>query len=513
MITICEIKLKTGESTDRLPAKVENRLHIPKGSVESLRIVKESIDSRKKPDIYRVFNLELVSSLPDEDIIAACNKAKIKFKLTEDEAKIQFPLAKDTSIRPVVAGFGPCGMFAALTLCKMGYKPIVLERGLSMDERVAAVDAFWNGGKLNPKANVQFGEGGAGTFSDGKLTTGTRSVYNRFVLETFVDAGASPVILYKNKPHIGTDVLRTVVVNIRKQIESLGGEVRFGVKLESVVVEDGALKAVVLDDGVQIPTNTLILALGHSARDTIRTLHSQGVSMEAKNFSMGVRIEHPQSMVDIAQFGSPAKSLGLGPADYKLNVRTKENRGVYTFCMCPGGYVVNASSFEGGVVTNGMSNSNRASGTANSGYLCDVYTTDFEEEGPLGGIAFQEKYERLAFEVGGSNYTLPKETVKEFKGNSKLKNCLPGFVYESLKEALPLMGKKMEGFDRDDAVLTAIESRSSSPVRIPRDETLQAVGIKGIYPAGEGAGYAGGIMSAATDGIKVAVKVAENEGL
>ncbi|MDO5331771.1 MAG: NAD(FAD)-utilizing dehydrogenase, partial [Bacillota bacterium] len=274
---------------------------------------------------------------------------------------------------------------------------------------------------------------------------------------------------------------------------------------------DGKLKSVTLENGKQIITDTLILALGHSARDTIRTLYAKGLKMEQKQFSIGVRIEHPQEMVDISQYGARHQDLGLGPADYKLNVKTKSGRGVYTFCMCPGGYVVNASSFEGMVVTNGMSNSNRASGTANSGYLCDVYTSDFGSDSPLAGVELQEKYEHLAFEVGGSNYSLPKETVIEFKTNSRLKKCLPEYVYQSLKEALPLMNHKMAGFDRDDAVMTGIETRSSSPVRILRDENLEAIGIKGIYPAGEGAGYAGGIMSAATDGIKVAMKVAENE--
>jgi len=511
MITICEIKIKAEESTDRLPLRVENRLHIPKGSVESLRIVKESIDSRKKPDIYKVYNLEVEASLSDDDLINACKKASIKYKEKEESSKINFPKVTHDCLRPVIAGFGPCGMFAALALSIMGYRPIVVERGLSMEERIKAVDEFWNGGKLNPKANVQFGEGGAGTFSDGKLTTGTKSPYNRFVLETFVDFGASPSILYKQKPHIGTDVLRTVVVGIRKKIEEMGGEIHFGTKLDSIEMEDNKLTTVVLDNGERIRTDKLILALGHSARDTIRMLFAKGLKIEPKQFSMGLRIEHPQEMIDITQYGRPSHSLGLGPADYKLNVKTSTGRGVYTFCMCPGGYVINASSFEGGVVTNGMSNSNRASGVANSGYLCDVYVSDFEEDGPLAGIAFQEKYEHLAFEVGGKNYTLPKETVREFKNNSKLKQCLPSFVFEALREALPLMGKKMKGFDNDDAILTAIESRSSSPVRILRDDSLQAFGISGIYPAGEGAGYAGGIMSAATDGIKVAMKVFENE--
>lgn len=511
MIVLCEIKLKTGEKIDRLPAKVENRLHIPKGSVESLRIVKESLDCRKKPDIYRVFNLELGTTLPDSDIILACKKNGIRYIENYKEEKVQFSRAIDTSFRPIVVGFGPCGMFAALTLCKMGYKPIVLERGLSMEERVLAVEEFWKSGRLNPKANVQFGEGGAGTFSDGKLTTGTKSIYNKFVLETFVDAGASPAILYKNKPHIGTDVLRTVVVNIRKEIEALGGEIRFGSKLESIEIEDGRLKKIYLENGESLETKALILALGHSARDTIRMLYGKGLEMEQKQFSMGLRIEHPQELIDISQYGASSKSLGLEAASYKLNVRTSSGRGVYTFCMCPGGYVVNASSFEGMVTTNGMSNSARNSGVANSALLCDVYTDDFESEHPLSGIAFQEKYEKLAFELGGGDFALPKETVKEFKENSKLKKSLPSFVYEALVEALPMLNEKLKGFDSDDALLTGIESRSSSPVRIKRDESGQCAGIKGIFPSGEGAGYAGGIMSAAVDGIKTALKVAGNE--
>jgi len=510
LIILSEIKIKTGESLDNLPAKVEKRLHIPSGSVESLRIVKESLDCRKKPEIYRVFNLGLVTKLGDEDVIKACKKNKVAYTIQEKEYEAVFPKAK-ASFRPIIAGFGPCGMFAALALCMMGYRPIVIERGLSMDERVKAVEEFWKTGILNPKANVQFGEGGAGTFSDGKLTTGTNSDYHRFVLESFVCAGANPNILYKNKPHIGTDVLRTVVVNIRKEIEKLGGEVFFDAQLESIEIEEGSLKNIKLSDGRVFETKALILALGHSARDTVRMLYKKGLVFEQKQFSMGVRIEHPQDQIDIAQYGDTSKNLGLEAASYKLNVKLSNGRGVYSFCMCPGGYVVNASSFDGMATTNGMSNSLRDSGVANSGYLCDVYTSDFESDDPLAGIAFQEKYESLAFKLGGGNFNLPKETVKEFKNDSRLKECLPGFVYESLKEALPLMNNKLKGFDSDSAVMTALESRSSSPVRMVRDESGEAIGVKGIYPAGEGAGYAGGIVSAAVDGIRQALKVAENE--
>ena len=424
-----------------------------------------------------------------------------------------------------------------------------------MEERIEAVERFWKGGSLDPECNVQFGEGGAGTFSDGKLTTGTKSPYSRWILEQFADAGASPEILYKQKPHIGTDVLRGVVVEIRKKIESLGGEVRFGCRLEELVLEGGSLRAVKYSaaktegpDGAPasggrimetLETDALILALGHSARDTVRALYAAGIRMEQKPFSIGVRIEHPQSLIDLAQYGALHEDLGIGPADYKLNVKTSSGRGVYTFCMCPGGYVINASSAPGMLAVNGMSNSDRGSGTANSALLADVLPEDYAAESgthPLAGMAFQEKYERLAFELGGGKP--PRQTVGSFLGtegtapqtavktgsaamqaaaipssaaiqenaSADLTKCLPGFASDALKEALPLLGKKLKGFDSPDAVLTALESRSSSPVRIKRDpETLQA--IPGLYPAGEGAGYAGGIMSAAADGVRAAEQV------
>lgn len=521
MIIIHEAKLKVGQLFIKLPPKLENRLHIPKGSVESVRILRESLDARKKPELYRVFSLEVESSLSDEELLLACKKAGVKAEISRPKEKTSFPLKKEGQSSPVVVGFGPCGMFAALTLAKMGLRPIVLERGFSMEKRIDAVENFWNGGALNPRGNVQFGEGGAGTFSDGKLTTGTKSPYREFVLNTFVDAGASPDILYKQKPHIGTDVLRNVVVNIRKHIEDLGGEVRFETQMTRPVFADGKIKGVVLgnmkdDEAETISCDKLILALGHSARDSVRTLYDMGIKMEPKAFSMGVRIEHPQDLIDIAQYGAKHEDFGLdalgpGPADYKLNVRVSDGRGVYTFCMCPGGFVVNASSFARGVVTNGMSNSNRASGKANSALLCDVRPDDFDDKGVLGGIAFQEKYEGLAFEAGGANYSLPKEDVKSFVSEkSLLKTCLPDFVYDDIKEALPLLDKKLKGFADPSALMYGIESRSSSPVRILRDESLQAEGINGLYPAGEGAGYAGGIMSAACDGVRVAFKVAED---
>ncbi len=576
MIQVSGIKLKIGESTERLPAKVESRLRVPKGTVESVRIVKESLDAREKPRLYHVYTLEIESQKPDEWLAEACRRTNTQCSPVNRVRKLIRPLeglaegtgGKDSRgaaalSRPVVVGFGPCGMFAALALAEYGLKPVVLERGRCMEERVRAVEAFWNGGPLDPENNVQFGEGGAGTFSDGKLTTGTRSPWAEWILERFVNAGASPEILYKQKPHIGTDVLRTVVVNIRKRIEYLGGQVLFGCRLEKLDVTEGrsfstgsAIRGVWFSGtsektaGLQyIPADSVVLATGHSARDTVRALYSQGLSMEQKPFSMGVRIEHPQSLIDMAQYGATHGDLGIGPADYKLNVKTAAGRGVYTFCMCPGGYVINSSSAPGMLVTNGMSNSDRGSDTANSALLADVLPQDYapqylpegtDPEDPLAGLAFQEKYERLAFELGGGGYRAPVQTVGSFLGRTldagtdasgtaqaspnalssaptfrpgttpaDLRKCLPDFVSGALFEALPMLGRKLRGFDSPDAVMTGIESRSSSPVRIKRDPgTLEASGVKGLYPAGEGAGYAGGIMSAAADGVRIAEKIA-----
>jgi len=515
MLRIYEIKINALEKMDVLPAKVENKLHLPAGSVKSFSIVKESIDARHKPDVFKVYTIDaefeeerLVYQLAEEQGIK-CEIAKMD-QFTKDVNDLIYYGNK----RPVVVGFGPCGIFAALILARAGARPIVIERGSSMEERVQSVESFWNDGIFNPNSNAQFGEGGAGTFSDGKLTTGTKSIYQNFVLDRFVNAGANPEIMYKQKPHIGTDVLRTVVVNLRKEIIKLGGEVRFNTKLESIDVINGKVSAVITDKG-KIITDNVILALGHSARDTIRHLYDEGVNISQKQFSMGVRIEHNQSDIDRSQYGFDPNQYGLGPADYKLNVKTKENRGVYTFCMCPGGKVINASSHENKVVCNGMSDFNRDSGKANSALLCDVYTSDFGSDHPLAGIDFQEKYEELAFKAGGSNYSLPKESLSQFKSsNSVLKTCLPDFVYRNLKEAVPTLTNKMKCFDDPNAMCYGIESRSSSPIRMNRNEEGYALkgenSIVGLYPAGEGAGYAGGIMSAACDGIKTAIRLIYN---
>ena len=508
MTRINEIKLKAGEPIENLQGKIEKKLGVPKGSLGAFHIVSESVDARRKPEIFRVFNVELGE--------------RPAFSIERKQLDIGF--------RPVVAGFGPCGMFAALRLARAGVRPIVLERGSSMEKRIQDVEAFWKNGTLNKNSNVQFGEGGAGTFSDGKLTTGTKSSYARYILESFVLAGADEDILWKQKPHIGTDVLRTAVVNIREEIKSLGGEILFDTRLEKLDIEDSKLKGVITDSGEYIKTDAVILALGHSARDSVNYLYEKGFLMEQKAFSMGVRIEHPQSMIDLAQYGAASESLGLGPADYKLNVRTSNGRGVYTFCMCPGGYVAASASEEGLLVVNGMSNRKRDGSNANSAVLCDVNPSDFGSSHPLAGLAFQEKYEKLAFELGGGNYMAPAETVGSFLKTDpavkpiveptykpgitmcSIEKCLPDFAAESLREALPMLGKKLKGFDHPGALLTAIESRSSSPVRIKRTAAFCAAAvsgdsIEGVYPGGEGAGYAGGIMSAAADGVRLAEQI------
>ena len=560
-IRIHEVKLSLQEAKglsgkeleELLLRKTQKRLRLPQGIIRSIRIAKESLDAREKPQLFRVFSLDVLdSSLTAQELLAEARRCRIKAVLTDEEAA-DFPawqeFAKSVK-RPVVAGFGPCGIFAALTLAKAGLKPIVLERGASMQERVAAVEKFWREGVLDPKTNVQFGEGGAGSFSDGKLTTGTKDPAHRLILQSFVNAGADPDILYKQHPHIGTDVLRGVVVHLRKEIETLGGEVRFGAQLTGLQFADGRLSAVEIEeraaDGTEsvqccvVESDAIILALGHSARDTMQMLYDKGLAMEQKPFSMGVRIEHRQRDIDLAQYAEAHEALGVGAAEYKLSVRTKAGRGVYTFCMCPGGSVVASASEEGGLCTNGMSERARDGRNANAGLLVDVRPEDFESNHPLAGIAFQRKYERLAFEAGGSDYRAPAQRVASFLGckdNEKsgqegvdptylpgvkwtdLHGCLPDFVSASLEEALPMLGKKLKGFDAPDAVMTAIEARSSSPVRIKRDASGQALRsgddasqetiLQGVYPAGEGAGYAGGILSAAADGMRAAMRVLE----
>lgn len=515
MYRISQIKLALNEPKEVLPKKIKKKLG-NSIKIKEYKIVKESIDARDKGDIKFVYTVDFdVEQRQGTRKIALKPDLKKNLSIAPDMSyKAPEPGVRELKHRPVIAGFGPCGIFCALILAQQGYRPIVLERGKCVSERAEDVQNFWAGSALNTESNVQFGEGGAGTFSDGKLTTGIKDPRIHKVLSEFVSAGAPEEILYKNKPHIGTDLLRDVVANIREEIIRLGGEIRFSNKLVGIDAPSGKIRAVKVQEVLNgesytLETENLVLAIGHSARDTFRYAHELGIQMSAKPFSIGVRIEHPQKMVDEAQYG---KTKGLPPAEYKLSHRCENGRGVYTFCMCPGGEVIMSSSQEGGVVTNGMSNHKRDSGTANSGLLVDVRVSDFDGDDALAGVDFQEKYERLAYKNGGGRYAFPKTCWSNFRdGDEDAKaviDSLPSFAVESIREAMPYLGRKLKGFDDDNAVMKAVETRSSSPVRFFRDDNLQG-SIKGLYPAGEGAGYAGGITSAACDGIKVAEKIIE----
>lgn len=560
MLRIHEIKLGLDESLDALPDKIRKKLNQPQLKIQSFSIFKESVDARNKEDIKFVYSLDF--QVKDESALLK-NATKLKMEQVKVYAEINSHLTdKDQSsmnnkvhpavnsnanssenspYRPVIVGFGPCGMFSALRLAELGYRPIVLERGKALDDRAKDVQDFWSEGILNPESNVAFGEGGAGAFSDGKLTTQIKDLRVRKVLEELVRAGGPADILYKQKPHIGTDILRSVVVEIRKRIIAYGGEVRFESKLSGISMDEASGKngqrtlSLKINEQEELVTQSLILAIGHSARDTFHMLHEAGLEMAQKPFSIGVRVEHPQKIIDEAQYGSHFAHPRLGAADYKLSHHCQDGRGVYTFCMCPGGLVIGAASEAGCLVTNGMSYHSRAADNANSALLVDVRTEDFPSSHPLAGIAFQRQWEREAFVLGGSNYRAPAQKMGDFlagnsesrrvlAGNSEsgqgavkasfkpgvrftdISKCLPDFALRAFKEAIPALGKKLYGFDDAEAILTAIETRSSSPVRILRDGDFCG-SIFGIYPAGEGAGYAGGIISAAVDGLKAAEAV------
>lgn len=499
-------------------------LNIGTEDIESIQIIKESIDARKKKEIKFVYTWDLNIKISEEKVISKNKKKDIT--LVADEEEAQFTRGSRTITgRPVVIGTGPAGLFCGLTLAREGYKPLIVERGTDVDTRSADVHHFWKTGQLKTDSNVQFGEGGAGTFSDGKLTTRIKKERRCHKMVTdLVAAGAPEEIIYSGKPHIGTDILKTVVKNIRKKIISLGGEILFNSKVTDIIVENGSLTGVVINGKERIDCNIAVFAIGHSARDTYSMLLDRGTEIIRKPFSIGVRIEHPQLLIDRSQYGDFAGHKKLGAADYQLVFKSnKANRTAYSFCMCPGGLVVASSSEEGGVVTNGMSEYNRNRENANSAFVVSVEPEDYGSSHPLAGVEFQRRWERLAFKEGGQNYYAPAQLLGDFvKGrpSKKLGNvnpsynpgvvpsdmglCLPKYVTDTMLEAIGDFDRKIKGFAMEDAILTGVETRTSSPVRIVRDDTLQSTTIKGLYPCGEGAGYAGGIISAGVDGIKVA---------
>lgn len=527
MIRISNFHLPLDWKPVELPTRVAALLRVPVGSLTGVRLVRQSIDARKKQDVHYVCSAEF--SAPDEAELI--KRAQNRNLTLVSETPYSFPKVRRASLLPpVVVGTGPAGLFTALFLSRAGIPCILLERGRPVEERTQDVERFWRTGQLSPDSNVQFGEGGAGTFSDGKLTTGIHDPRIPAVLERFVSAGAPQDILYQQKPHIGTDVLRDVVRAIRAELLELGCEIRFGHRLAGLKLQKGAVAAVsVTNSGGEytLPCDTLILAPGHSARDTFSMLLEAGVPLAPKAFALGVRIEHRQEDVSLAQFG-PAW-YRLPPADYKLACHLPNGRSAFTFCVCPGGQVVAAASEEKRLVTNGMSRRARDGALINGGFLVGVTPADFGSEHPLAGMRFQAVYETQAFLLGGENYCAPAQTVKDFlQGQASrtirredctytpgvkpanLSQCLPEFVIETLRGALPVFDGRLHGFARPDAVMTGVETRSSSPVRILRGEDYQSP-IRGLYPCGEGAGYAGGIMSAAVDGIRVAEAVAAKE--
>ena len=517
MIRIREIAMPPEHNPAQLGFEAARLLKVSNSKIKRLKIVRRSIDARKKPDVKVVYTIDVAVDGNENKILkfSGCKRAAI--------APISYykppKAAAASEKRPVVVGFGPAGMFCALILAMAGQRPIVLERGEDAASRHEKVEKFWQTGELDTKSNVQFGEGGAGTFSDGKLNTGVNNPRIGWILEKFVEFGAEEDILFDAKPHVGTDVLLHVVQNLRNKVISLGGEVRFNSQVVNIRSCNGCLTGLELLDGTVVDCDTAVFAIGHSARDTFAMLHQQGISMESKPFAMGVRIEHKQSLIDISQYG--CENPALPPADYKL-VQHLADGTVYTFCMCPGGYVVAAASEAGGLVTNGMSYADRAGENANAALLVTVHPGDIPYEGPLGGVQWQREIEQAAYNLSGS-YKAPAQKVGDFlsgkpsDGPGKvmptyrpgvtwcdLHKVLPEKITRSLKEALPMLDGSLKGFASADAVLTAPETRSSSPVRINRGEDKQSVTLRGLYPCGEGAGYAGGIMSAAIDGIQTA---------
>jgi uncharacterized FAD-dependent dehydrogenase len=528
MLRLTDIQLPLDHSETAIRLAVLKKLNIAEEDLLNVDIFRRSVDARKKSAINLIYTLDIVT-IKDEQLLEQFHADRNVTRTPDCTYKLIAQANNQSFARPVVIGTGPCGLFAGLVLAQMGFRPIILERGKAVRERTQDTWGLWRKRELQPESNVQFGEGGAGTFSDGKLYSQIKDPNHlgRKVLTEFVKAGAPEEILYVNKPHIGTFRLVKVVEAMRESIIELGGEVRFNQKVVDIVRDDDAVRGVILESGEQISTNHVVLAIGHSARDTFQMLFDRGVYIEAKPFSIGFRIEHPQSLIDRCRFGSNAGNSILGAADYKLVHHAKNGRSVYSFCMCPGGTVVAATSELNHVVTNGMSQYSRNERNANSAIVVGITPEDYPGH-PLAGIPFQRALESHAYILGGSNYNAPGQLVGDFISGiastefgavlpsykpgvqlGDLSSALPDYAINAIREALPAFEKQIRGFAMHDAVLTGVETRTSSPIRIKRnDDDLQSLNTRGLFPAGEGAGYAGGILSAAVDGIRVAEAVA-----
>lgn len=529
MLKISQIKLPLTADENDLRRAAGKALRLDENRIRSLRITKKAVDSRKKDNIFFVYNVEVDVDGDEQAVLRRCGSdvdVVKPFNFTPPEMR------RTSELPPVIVGFGPAGMFAGLVLARAGLKPLIIERGSHIEDRQKDVLSFWSSRRLNPESNVQFGEGGAGTFSDGKLTTGIKDPLCRIVIDELALHGAPEEIRWSAKPHIGTDRLAEVVRSIREEIISLGGKIIFNCKMTDIIVANGYIHGIkIKSDGCEkdFQTDTVLLCTGHSARDTVETLYNRGVRMMQKPFSVGARIEHPREFIDKAQYGDFAGHPALGAADYKLACHPEHGRGAYTFCMCPGGTVVNASSEEGGIVVNGMSEYGRDAENSNSALLVGIEPENFGSDHPLAGIELQRKIERAAFEAGGRDYTAPAQLVGDFLADrpsmrlggvrpscptgvalGDIRKILPKKVTDTYAQALLKMDRMLCGFAMPEAVFTAPETRSSSPVRILRDEIYQS-NIRGLYPCGEGAGYAGGIVSAAVDGMRCAYAVMADE--
>ncbi|MFC0171743.1 NAD(P)/FAD-dependent oxidoreductase [Vibrio comitans] len=528
MIRLTEIKLPLDHKEEAIQAAIVKKLGITSEEVLSFNMFKRGYDARKKSKILLIYTLDVEVANEAQLLEAFADDPHVR-QTPDMEYKFVAKAPENYTERPVVVGFGPCGLFAALVLAQMGFKPIVVERGKEVRERTKDTFGFWRKRNLNPESNVQFGEGGAGTFSDGKLYSQIKDpkFYSRKVINEFVDAGAPAEIKYVSKPHIGTFKLVTMIEKMRATIIELGGEIRFSTRVDDLHMEDGQLTGLTLSNGEVIKSRHVVLAVGHSARDTFEMLHERGVYMEAKPFSVGFRIEHKQSMIDEARFGKNAGNPILGAADYKLVHHCKNGRTVYSFCMCPGGTVVAATSEEGRVVTNGMSQYSRAERNANSAIVVGISPEQDYPGDALAGIRLQRELESGAFKLGGETYDAPAQKIGDFlKGRdpsalgevepsftpgiklTDVSKALPAYAIEAIREAIPAFDKKIKGFASEDGLLTGVETRTSSPLCIKRGKDYQSINLKGFYPAGEGAGYAGGILSAGIDGIKVAEALA-----